>query len=148
GDNYSVPGRSDALAELAIALRDRGIASLRFDKRGTGGAYRFASREEDLLFDYHVADARAAISALAASRRFSRIVVLGYGEGALVGAAALNSPELRSGGETSEPVAGLAALCASGKTEIETVEEALYSTPQENKPEAEAIMSALESGGT
>jgi dienelactone hydrolase len=148
GDNYSVPGRSDALAELAIALRDRGLASLRFDKRGTGGAYRFASREEDLLFDYHVADARAAISSLAASRRFSRIVVLGYGEGALVGAAALGSPEPRSGGETSELVAGLAALCASGKTEIETVVEALSSTPEENKPEAEAIMSALESGGT
>jgi dienelactone hydrolase len=146
GDNYSVPGRSDALAELAVALRDRGIASLRFDKRGTGGAYRLASREEELRFDHHVADARAAISALAGDPRFSRLVVLGYGEGALVGAAALDGSELRPGGEKG--VCGLAALCASGKTEIEAVEDALSSTPQEDKAEADAIMSALEAGAS
>jgi len=38
GNNYSVPGRSDSLALLAMALRSRGIASLRFDKRGSASS--------------------------------------------------------------------------------------------------------------
>lgn len=141
GDNYSVPGRSDALAELAIALRGRGVASLRFDKRGTGEAYRFAAKEEDLRFDDHVADARAAISQLAADPRFSRVAVIGYGEGALVGAAAL-------AGDAPARASGIAALCASGRTELEMLEASLASAPEELKPEAEAIISALRGGGS
>ncbi len=149
GDNYSVPGRSDALAELAMGLGSRGVASLRYDRRGTGEAYLLAGKEEDLRFDDHVGDARAAISALASDARFSRVVVAGYGEGALVAAAALVAAP---GGVGTAPdffsarVGGIAALCASGKTELETVQEALSSTPEENRPEAEAIMTALISG--
>ena len=141
GNNYAVPGRSDALAQLARALRERGIASLRFDQRGSGEAYRLGADEGKLRFDDRVADARAAIVSLAVDLRFSRLVVLGYGEGALVGAAALG-PE----SPVSSRVVGLVALCASGKTELETIEEALSSTPEAYKPEAEAIMSALEAG--
>jgi hypothetical protein len=141
GNNYAVPGRSDALAQLARALRDRGLASLRFDQRGSGEAYRLGADEEKLRFDDRVADARAAIASLAGDRRFSRLVILGYGEGALVGAAALGP-----GSPVSNRVVGIVALCASGKAELETVEEALSSTPEEYKSEAEAIMSALEAG--
>ena len=141
GNNYAVPGRSDALAQLARAIRERGIASLRFDQRGSGEAYRLGADEGKLRFDDRVADARAAIASLAGDRRISRLVILGYGEGALVGSAAL-APL----GEISNRVVGIVALCASGKTELETIEEALSSTPEEYKSEAEAIMSALEAG--
>ena len=140
GNNYSVPGRSDALAELALALQGRGIASLRFDKRGSGEAYRLGLDERELRFGDHVEDARAAIRALASDPRFSRVAVLGCGEGALIGAAALVDDI------ASDRVVGLAALCASGKTELEIVEEALSSTPEAYRAEAEAIMSALKIG--
>jgi fermentation-respiration switch protein FrsA (DUF1100 family) len=140
GNNHSVPGRSDALAQLAFALRARGVASLRFDRRGTGEAYRLAAREEDLRFDDHVGDARAAIAKLAADPRFSGVTVVGQGEGALVGAAAL-------AGQPPGLVSGIAALCAPGHTELETVKDSLSRIPQALKPEADAIMAALESGG-
>jgi uncharacterized protein len=145
GDNYSVPGRSDALAELAQALRGLGVATLRYDRRGAGEAYRLGPEDSPGLFDDQVADARAAIAALAADPRFSRLVVLGHAEGALVAAAAL-APGAAGEGPVSR-ADGLAALCASGKTELETIEEALSSVPAERKPEAEAIMAALKAGG-
>jgi fermentation-respiration switch protein FrsA (DUF1100 family) len=147
GDNYAVPGRSDALSQLAAALSGRGIASLRYDRRGAGEAYRLGEREEDLRFDDHVADARSAIAEAAADRRFSGIWVIGYGEGALVGAAALD-PSLQGAlsAEVLGRVRGVAALCASGKTELETVDGALASIPEEDQAEARAIMSALEAG--
>ena len=144
GNNPSVPGRSDALAELALALRDRGIASLRFDRRGSGEAYRLVAKEEDLRFDDHVEDARAALSRLTADPRFSGVVVVGYGDGALVGAAALIGGA--ASGEPQGRITGFAALCASGRTEFETVEERLSSIPEELRAEAEAIMAALKNG--
>ena len=144
GNNPSVPGRSDALAELALALRDRGVASLRFDRRGSGEAYRLVAREEDLRFDDHVEDARAAIARITADPRFSGVVIVGYGDGALVGAAALIGGA--ASGEAAGRITGIAALCASGRTEFETVEERLSSIPEELRPEAEAIMAALKNG--
>lgn len=147
GNNYFVPGRSDSMAQLALALGERGIASLRYDKRGSGEAYRLVASEADLRFDDHVADARAAMAALAADSRFSGVTVLGFAEGALVGAAALGSGKAGSAALAGGRISGLVTLCASGKTEVEAVEEALSSTPEELKAEAEAIMAALKRGG-
>jgi hypothetical protein len=145
GNNYAVPGRSDALAELAQSLASLGVCSLRFDKRGTGESYRLGANEASLRFDDHIADAKAAISALASDPRFSSVLVLGFAEGALVGACALD--DLYAEGKlASGRVVGMVALCASGKTELEVARDALEGTPKELKAEAEAILSALEAG--
>jgi uncharacterized protein len=145
GNNYAVPGRSDSLLQLALSLRGRGVASLRFDKRGTGEAYALVGDEGKLRFDDHIDDARAALRALGNDLRFSSITVVGFAEGALVGAAALEGTE-KSDDRAKVPIAGIVALCASGKTDVEVVEESLASAPQELKGEAEAIMTALKSG--
>ncbi len=146
GDNYEVPGRSDALAQLAVELRRLGVATLRYDRRGTGEAYRLGAREEALRFDDHIADLRSAIVALSADSRFSSIILLGYGEGALVAAAAIEPDEAAGTAARFRRVEGLIALCASGRSEIDLVEEALSSTPGELEAEAQAILSALEEG--
>jgi hypothetical protein len=132
-----------------MALRSRGIASLRYDKRGTGEAYALVGREEDFRFDDHVEDARAALRLLASDPRFASVTIAGMGQGALVGACALADALA----EVDAPIAsasarvkGLVALCASGKTEAETVEAALSSAPGERRGEAADIMSALRSG--
>jgi hypothetical protein len=149
GNNYSVPGRSDSLAELAVALRERGIASLRFDQRGTGEAYRLVASEEELRFDDRIDDARAAIRLLATDPRFSSVTIVGMGQGALVGACAVSD----AFAEAEAPIApaslrlrGVLALCASGLTELESAEKALSNVPEAAKAEAEAILSALKSG--
>jgi uncharacterized protein len=146
GNNYAVPGRSDSLLQLALSLRGRGVASLRFDKRGTGEAYALVQDEGKLSFDDHIDDARAVLGALRADLRFSSITVVGFAEGALVGACALEAMDAKPEDPAEVPVAGIVALCASGKTEVEVVEGALASAPEELKGEAEAIMAALKSG--
>ncbi|TFH08362.1 MAG: alpha/beta fold hydrolase [Candidatus Atribacteria bacterium] len=70
----------DAYRQLAVALSDAGIASLRFDKRGVGeseGDVSLAARAD--LLD----DARAAIEALRAQPEIdaSRIILIGHSEG-------------------------------------------------------------------
>jgi uncharacterized protein len=71
----------DVYRQLAVALSDAGIASLRFDKRGVGdsqGDATLASRA-DLLHD-----ARAAIETLRGQPRVDadRIILVGHSEGA------------------------------------------------------------------
>jgi hypothetical protein len=137
------------LAELAVALRARGIASLRFDQRGTGEAYALVGGEEELRFDDRIEDARAAIRLLATDPRFASVTIVGMGQGALVGACAL-ADALEEADPPIAPAAvrvrGIVALCASGRTEVETAEKALSGVPEGLRGEGEAIMSALKSG--
>jgi pimeloyl-ACP methyl ester carboxylesterase len=71
----------DIQRQLAVALSEAGIASLRYDKRGVGsseGDETLASRSD--LLD----DARAAIAALRAQPEIdpSRVILIGHSEGA------------------------------------------------------------------
>lgn len=144
GNNYAVPGKSDALKALASALRVRGVASLRYDKRGAGEAYALVPKEEDLRFDDYVTDAVAAIVALRSDPRFSRLVVAGHTEGALVASGAL----IAAGASNRVSVDGLALLCASGRSAVQTVEAAIDGAPTELRAEGKAILKTVEAGGT
>jgi pimeloyl-ACP methyl ester carboxylesterase len=74
--------------KLANALAARGIASVRYDKRGVAASHAAASAEADLRFDTYVDDAAAWIAKLRGDVRFSRVVLAGHSEGSLVGAVA------------------------------------------------------------
>lgn len=87
GNSPILPGKNNSLRYLAEALAERGIASLRYDKRGiagSAGAMR-GQQESDIRFDHFVDDATAWGLKLAADRRFSSIVVIGHSEGSLIG---------------------------------------------------------------
>lgn len=102
----NAPGLAmDAYRQLAHALAEAGIASLRFDKRGTGsseGVARQASMSD--LID----DARAALAALRARGEIdpSRVILIGHSEGAYLG------PVLA--GEDDE-LAGVALLAGAAR---------------------------------
>jgi uncharacterized protein len=84
---------SDAYKLLAAQLETRGIASLRYDKRGIGASAAAMTSEKDLTFDTYVDDAAGWIRQLRADGRFSKIVVVGHSEGSLIGIiAAQRSP--------------------------------------------------------
>ena len=73
--------RPNSYAQLAWRLAERGIASLRYDKRvmpGTKGVVDIVH----LTPDDFAADARAAAESLAHDSRFSKVVLLGHSEGA------------------------------------------------------------------
>lgn len=71
--------------KLADALADRGIASVRFDKRGIAASHAALGAEADIRFDTYVADTAAWIAKLRGDARFSRVALAGHSEGSLVG---------------------------------------------------------------
>jgi pimeloyl-ACP methyl ester carboxylesterase len=85
GNSALLPGKVDTLKELAVALAQRGIASVRYDKRGIAASAAALTSEKDVRFDTYVGDAEAWIAMLHADPRFSKIIVAGHSEGSLIG---------------------------------------------------------------
>jgi alpha-beta hydrolase superfamily lysophospholipase len=85
GNAGAIPGKNDSLKMLAEQLATLGVASVRYDKRGIAESRAAGPDESALRFDTYVADAEAWIDALAADARFSRVLVIGHSEGALIG---------------------------------------------------------------
>jgi uncharacterized protein len=85
GDN-AVAGKIGTLRAIAGLLSDRGVASLRYDKVGTGrtGLGPYASRPSDVGSTVYTEGAKAAVRFLAgqAGTDPNRISVYGHGEGA------------------------------------------------------------------
>lgn len=88
GNSAMLPGRNDALRMLADALARNGIATLRYDKRGIGASAPAGLREADLRLDHYIDDATAWLRQLRADPRFSRVLMAGHSEGALIAAVA------------------------------------------------------------
>jgi pimeloyl-ACP methyl ester carboxylesterase len=85
GNNPVLPGKNDAIKQIALALSDRGIASVRYDKRGIAASRAAGPNEADLRFDAYVGDAADWVRMLRADKRFSRITIAGHSEGSLIG---------------------------------------------------------------
>ena len=75
----------DIYRKLATVLAERGIASVRYDKRGVAASQAALSSELAIRFDTYVDDAVAWIKKLRADPRFSRVIVVGHSEGSLIG---------------------------------------------------------------
>ena len=97
--------RPNSYAQLAWRLAERGIATLRYDKRvmpGTKGTVDITR----LTLDDFAADARAAAESLVRDGRFSRVILLGHSEGSsLALIAARQGP----------PVAGVISVSGLGR---------------------------------
>jgi len=70
------------LKKLAEQLASRGIASLRYDKRGANGWKPEFGRPQDFRFKDYVDDAASLVEFLRG--KFARIVLVGHSEGGLV----------------------------------------------------------------
>src|SRR5690606_11236335 len=84
GNSPLLPGQNNSLRLLAEGLAQRGIATLRYDKRGIAESANAELREADLRFNTYVDDAAALLSRLHDDARFSRVSVVGHSEGALI----------------------------------------------------------------
>ena len=93
--NSSMGIRPNSYAQLAWRLAERGIASLRYDKRGLPGTTGTVDLTHLTLQDF-AGDARAGADSLARDARFSRVIVLGHSEGAALAVlAARDDPAAR-----------------------------------------------------
>ena len=102
GNSRGLPGANNSLKLLAEALAARGVASVRFDKRGIGESQSAGAREEDLRFDALIDDAAAWVRQLRSDMRFSTVTVIGHSEGSLIGMVAAN----RAGAHAFVSIAG------------------------------------------
>ncbi len=103
--------RTNTYAQLAWRLAERGIATLRYDKRGVG-ASRADIDMADVTFDDFAGDAAVAASALADDDRFSPIVLVGHSEGASLAVRAAND---------GAPVDGVVILAGMGRPFLEVL---------------------------
>ncbi|MNM71396.1 Alpha/beta hydrolase family protein [compost metagenome] len=87
-------GNNAYLRKLADALATKGIASLRYDKRGVAQSRPAAPREEQLSVEGYVADVAAWSHKLADDPRFGRQILVGHSEGVLI--ASLAAPVSRA----------------------------------------------------
>jgi pimeloyl-ACP methyl ester carboxylesterase len=102
--NNPAGGNNDSLRRLALGLAERGIASLRYDKRGVAASWAAAPREEQLSVEAYVADAVAWGQLLKSDPRFSQLILLGHSEGALIATLAAAD----SGADALVSLAGIA----------------------------------------
>ncbi|WPP46039.1 alpha/beta hydrolase [Pseudomonas sp. AN-1] len=130
-------GHNDSLRLLARELAGRGIASLRYDKRGVAASRAAAPREEELSVAAYVADAVAWGQLLKSDPRFSRLILLGHSEGALI--ASLAAAE--AGADALVSLAGVARPV--GTVLREQLEGRL---PPALAAETESVLAALEQG--
>lgn len=81
---------TDSYKMLSRDLAAKGIATLRYDKRGVGRSTPALIEEGLLSTGMYVADGEKWVQFLRKDRRFSRVIVLGHGEGALIGTLVAN----------------------------------------------------------
>jgi len=83
-DGNGPQAKPATLKKLSEQLLTRGIATLRYDKRGAGGWKPAFGRPEDFRFKDYVDDAVGLVNYLRGSGKFSRVAVIGHSEGGLV----------------------------------------------------------------
>lgn len=128
-----------SLRLLAESLAARQIATLRFDKRGLGGSISAAIPEAQLTFETFVDDVAAWMRLLANDRRFSRLIVAGHSEGALLGLVALRQA----------PAAAYISLEGPARPAGDVIRDQLAKQlPPELMAESENILARLERGLT
>lgn len=114
-DGNNAMMKNNSLLMLGDSLSSRGLASLRFDKRGIGASKAAAKDESALRFQDYVSDVSGWITQLRKDKRFSQVFVAGHSEGSLIGMLAV----------TGAPVAGFISIAGAGKSADQLVMDQL-----------------------
>ena len=137
GNTPALPGANNSLKMLADGLASRGIASLRYDKRGIAASRNAATKEEDIRFNHFIEDAGAWVRKLRADPRFSTITVAGHSEGSAIAMVAAKEADAD----------GYVSLAGAGRTAREILTEQLSAQlPPPVFAQAVEAMKQLEQG--
>lgn len=126
--------KRNSLKMLSAALLERGIATLRYDKRGIGASAAAGKVESELRFDDYVNDAKGWIELLKKDKRFSKVVVIGHSEGSLIGMIA------------AEEAHKFVSIAGAGQSADKLIHEQLMAQPKQVQDMAFPILDSLAAG--
>lgn len=130
---------ANSYAILADSLAARGIASLRYDKRGIGASAPAMTSESNIRMEHYIEDAAAWASQLASQEGFARVVLAGHSEGAIIALYAAGREKC---------VAGVATLAGPGYDMADLLLMQLASTPLDIQLQCTGIIASLRAGQT
>jgi uncharacterized protein len=135
--NCNQPGlHTNAYQMLSDALSVKGIASLRYDKRGAGASAGAIKSESEIRFEDMVTDAVTYIKKLKSDGRFSKIYIIGHSEGSLVGMIAANE----------EAVDGFISIAGAGESADLILKRQLNAQSEYIAKKAEPLLLSLKNG--
>jgi pimeloyl-ACP methyl ester carboxylesterase len=134
--NNRISGKNASLKQLAEGLAQKGIASLRYDKRGVKASREISMPESEARIDHFVDDAVFWGEYLKISGRFGKLIIVGHSEGALIGSLA--AERLKADGFVS--------LAGAGRPAYEVLEEQFTANAPDYLPDARRIMEHLKKG--
>ena len=138
GNSAQFGVRAGTYRLLAEGLAERGVATIRIDKRGIGQSAAAGGAEADLRFSTNIDDARAWIAEAATKTGQSCAWLIGHSEGALVA--------LATAAKDDDKVCGLVLLSGAGRPAGVVLREQLTPLPEPLKTRAYAVLSELEAG--
>lgn len=131
--------QNNSLKMLAFALKDQGIASLRFDKYGVGASATLHIPEDSLLFEDFVGHVGAWIDFLA-DQKLGSLYLVGHSEGSLLAILAAQ--------QHPKQVRGLVSIAGAGLPIADVLREQLQYQPPAILVPALAHLARLEAGLT
>lgn len=123
---------NNSLKFLAQDLAEKGIASVRYDKRGVGKS-ACQQIEEEVTFEHFINDAACWLSKLEHSNKFSNLFIAGHSEGSLIGMVAA-----KRGGAN-----GFISIAGVGRRIDELLLEQLSPYPEAMVNVSKAILDSL-----
>jgi len=135
--NNSMGLSTDAYKILAHRLSDKGIATLRYDKRGIAASTDAGPKEEDLRFDTYIDDAKAWVELLKADKRFSEVDIIGHSEGSLIGMDV-----------ATNDVRKFVSLAGAGQSADKVLKQQLANLPKMGRDTAFRMLDSLTAGKT
>jgi len=140
GNSAQFAIRAASYRLLAEGLVERGIATIRIDKRGVGESAAAGPAEAELRFSTYVDDARAWADEAATKAGQPCAWLIGHSEGALIALAAVADDDDR--------ICGLVLLSGAGRPAGAVLREQMTALPEPLNSRASEVVSELEAGRT
>lgn len=137
GNSVPVQMKNNSLKYLAEGLARRGIATVRYDKRGIAGSAAAGKDEYSTRFEDFEKDVKDWISYLARDKRFTGVYVAGHSEGALLGILASRN---------NSKIKGLISIAGAGRPMDVVLEQQLAGQPDVIRKMASSICDSLKAG--
>ncbi|MDM1298403.1 alpha/beta hydrolase [Empedobacter falsenii] len=128
---------NNSLKYLAHSLAEKGIGSIRYDKRGIGESSIANLDESKLTFDDYVEDASNWVTFIKKDKRFNSISIAGHSEGSLIGMLA-----------STKNVDKFISISGAGEPIDQILKKQLNQLPEQLKTESYVIVDSLKNGNT